>query len=368
MVADVFFRVTRGYKTALFVIPLFFILSCSPGWEIDNPYQSVNWEADGRHKANLHTHTTRSDGRLNPHEVVDAYHQLEYSILAITDHNEVTWPWEAFGEMKPSNRYLSRAGSEDSVMSEDFVFETRDPAELGMLAIQANELSRHHHMGSFFNGHIGVPYNERIDYNITEEESLNAVRDSSGLAMIYHPGRYNRDVDWYVSLYRKYDMLVGLEIYNQGDRYPGDRMLYDSILTVLMPGRKVWAYSNDDLHTLSHLGRNWNVFLLPELTEEWFRLGMEKGLSYWVYAPAGHYGVEPPVINSVTTNGRKATISIEAENYNSVVWISDGDVVAEGVTVDLNSLESAGNYIRAELMGSEGTVTGTQPFGIRIRK
>ena len=45
-----------------------------PSWEIGNPYAQVDWESDEYHKANLHTHTTRSDGGMAPHTVVDKYH------------------------------------------------------------------------------------------------------------------------------------------------------------------------------------------------------------------------------------------------------------------------------------------------------
>ena len=37
-------------------------------------------------KANLHSHSTRSDGALSPEELKDAYRKRGYSILAITDH------------------------------------------------------------------------------------------------------------------------------------------------------------------------------------------------------------------------------------------------------------------------------------------
>ncbi|MBO5837873.1 MAG: PHP domain-containing protein, partial [Oscillospiraceae bacterium] len=41
------------------------------------------------YKANLHTHTTCSDGVLTPEQVRDAYKEKGYSILAITDHSYI---------------------------------------------------------------------------------------------------------------------------------------------------------------------------------------------------------------------------------------------------------------------------------------
>lgn len=41
------------------------------------------------YKANLHTHTTISDGKMTPEEVRDLYKEKGYSILAITDHSVI---------------------------------------------------------------------------------------------------------------------------------------------------------------------------------------------------------------------------------------------------------------------------------------
>ncbi|MFO7922986.1 MAG: hypothetical protein R6U58_04775 [Bacteroidales bacterium] len=357
--------VTAGLYSKISATVLIIIITasaCSQSREIINPYESVDWTEYGQYKANFHTHTTRSDGRLNPHTVVDRYHQLGYDILAITDHNEVTWPWTAFAEMEASGTSQNRMESAPETMPETFIYENRDPEELGMIDIQANELSSHHHMGSFFNDHNGTS---------TEVESLEATAAKDGITMLYHPGRYQgRDpqffnLQWYVDLYETYDHLFGMEVYNQGDRYPGDRRLWDSVLTVTMPEKPVWGYSNDDMHALPHLGRNWSVMLLPELNHEQVRYGLEKGLSYFVYAPGGHDGPKPPVIESVKVNDRKGTIEISAEGYDTVVWISGGEVLHEGSMLNLNDLEESIPYIRAELYGPGETVAGTQPFGIK---
>ena len=39
-----------------------------------------------QYKANLHSHSNLSDGRLTPEELIRAYREAGYSILAITDH------------------------------------------------------------------------------------------------------------------------------------------------------------------------------------------------------------------------------------------------------------------------------------------
>lgn len=354
----------RLYSKISATVLIIIIISsaCGSKLKIVNPYEGIDWETHIQYKANLHTHTTMSDGRLNPHVVVDRYHQLGYDILAITDHNEVTYPWTAFAELTASQTSQNRMNDAPETMPENFNYENRDPVSLRLLDIQGNELSRHHHMGSFFSDHNGTE---------TEEESLTATAIKNGITMLYHPGRYQArnpeiyNLQWYVDAYENYDHLFGMEVYNQGDRYQNDRHMWDSVLTVMMPDRPVWGYSNDDMHTEPHIGRNWNLLILPELNHEQVRQGMENGLSFFVYAPQGHEGPRPPVIESIQVDERRGTIEISATGYDSVTWISGGKIVHEGININLNELDNSYSYVRAKLHGPGGTVKATQPFGIR---
>ena len=355
-----------SYVRYLLVIIVAAVLftACNPGWDIQNPYAEVDWKNHRQYKANLHTHTTRSDGRMNPQTVVDKYHMLGYKILAITDHNQVTYPWTQFAEMEASTTSRERLAA-GGLNPEDLVYQNRDPEKLGMIAIQANELSSHHHIGSFFNDHNGTT---------TEEESLKATAAKNGLTVIYHPGRYTErnpekyTLDWYVDVFSRYDHLIGVEVYNQGDRYPYDRMLWDSILTRLILERPVWGISNDDMHGEGALGRNWNVFMLPELSSDWVRTGMKEGRFYYVYAPGGHKGPKPPGIESVKINQRKGIIEIAASGQDSIKWITAGGIeIHNGNVIDLKNQPLAAYYLRAELYGPGETITGTQPFKIRKR-
>ena len=311
---------------------------CAPKWEIENPYENVNWETHRQYKANLHTHTTRSDGRLSPQQVVDNYHKLGYKILALTDHNEVTFPWISFSQMSSSLRAQERLQNGE-IDSSTVVYEDRNPDQLQMFAIQANEVSSPHHLGSFFNN-----YNDPAgDENLTIEE----IGKKNGLILLNHPGRYTArdpekyDVNWYVDLFTNYDYVTGMEVYNQGDRYKNDRVLWDSILVETMPERSIWGYSNDDFHGgLNTLGRNWNLFILPELSEETIRQGMLEGRFLYTYASKGHSGPEIPQIESIDVNHKKGIIKITSSGQDSIRWISEGNVICRGNAIDLSEFNS----------------------------
>jgi hypothetical protein len=336
------------------VLPLLIVAAVLTGaasgataWDIQNPYAGVDWDRYQQHKANFHTHTTMSDGRSSPREVIDRYSELGYAVLALTDHDTVgprndrhhpeshqtTWPWQAHG---------------------------RDPEIIGMVAIEGNEISRWHHIGSYFNNY-GDAY---VD---SEESALKEIGRRGGLAVLFHPGRHKNSVEWYSRMYRQHSHLIGLEVYNQRDRYPGDRKTWDAILTSIGGERPVWGFANDDMHNPeSQLGRSWNILLLPELSAEWVRRSMESGAFFFVHAPDGHEGAAPPVIRAITVDSRTGAIHIDAAGHEKIEWISEGRLVHRGERVtfsELAELAKLGGYIRAVVHAAEnGPVLGTQPF------
>jgi hypothetical protein len=342
--------------------------SCNPsGYRIYCPYERVDWVQNQQYKASLHVHTVCSDGRLNPHVVVDEYHKMGFSILAITDHDKVTYPWSEFTYMKPGGTSLRRYEENPDGFEQPFVFENRDARALHMIDIQSNEVSAPHHVGSFFSDFGG-----RFD---EEEETFMALKEAGSVVTLFHPGRYTGrnpakyNDEWYINQLTNFDNIVGVEVYNQGDRYPKDRALWDRLLVELMPQRQIWAFSNDDMHGRNALGRNWNVFVLPELSHDAVKEGMIQGLFYYVYAPEGHDGPAPPSITNITTNKRKATIMIEADKFNEILWISANDTIQRGTSgiLNLKEFNLSASYVRAEIWGEAGSVTGTQAFGIKTR-
>nr|WP_321355709.1 hypothetical protein [uncultured Draconibacterium sp.] len=330
------------------------VSACNDQWKIESPYDQVNWEKDLQYKANLHTHTTRSDGHLPPQYVVDWYHQHGYGILAITDHNKVTYPWTDFSSLDSSTKSEAKVATGE-FSPEAVTYKNRNPEELGMIAIQGNEVSSPQHIGSLFND-FGIRTSQ-------EDSAIVGIGEKDGLIIFNHPGRYNHEAHWYANLCEKYEHIIGLEVYNNGDRYPGDRQLWDSILVDLSSVRPLWAYSNDDMHQERSFGRNWNIIVLPELTQSWVRQGIKEGRSFYVYSPSG-INAKVPTIRSVQLNQRKGEIEISVAGQDSIHWISGGKIVAKGKQIELNECQELSSYVRAEIFASPGIVLGMQPFFI----
>lgn len=122
-----------------------------------NPYETIRWGEYSQFKANLHTHTTESDGLFAPSRVIDMYAEAGYGVLALTDHDwylyeKCTWPWTDY---------------------------ERDPETSGMLAIAGMELSYHHHMLSLFTDYKPQAY--------TQESALEGIASNGGVAIMCHP-------------------------------------------------------------------------------------------------------------------------------------------------------------------------------------
>ena len=120
-----------------------------------DPYEGIDWEHVEQFKTNLHTHSTQSDGRLTPAQVIDEYRSRGYKALALTDHDRLTFPW---------SRFMDEA------------------AQTGVLAIPGNELSRHHHTLCLFCDYV----TKTPDWNT----ALAGVGEAGGVAVIAHPGMH----------------------------------------------------------------------------------------------------------------------------------------------------------------------------------
>lgn len=312
-----------------------------------NPYEGITWEHVYRLKSGFHCHTVQSDGGDPPEAMIDEYRRHGFQVLAITDHNRCTWPWENWG---------------------------RNPSTLGMLAIPGNELSRHQHVLSLFT---------KLESDSSDMgKNLELARQRAGLCVLAHPGRYwkptanakapSEVLERYRNLFLAHENLLGMEIINYENRYPHDRLLWDALLSELMPERAVWGLANDDAHSRSGVGRNWGILLTAEFSAEAAQDALRKGRFYFAtittHSRLSRSVKQTPDVVSVTHDPERSTIEIRAicggnpfpeEAY---LWIAEGKVIHRGARLHYNKTPGLKNYVRVELHGPGGT-TFTQPFG-----
>ncbi len=339
-----------------------------------NAYDGIDWNATGRYKANFHTHTSQSfDTQFTTTQVVDKYKAAGYKILALTDHDANPYPWTMFDLWNPDAQ-------------------NRNPEEMGMLAIPGCELSKDRRnnwsesTGGEFNHHTDLFTGRSGQEFLSLRESYAYTEALGGLQIINHPGQYwnlatsykngeKNSPEWHAENFKLYSSLVGLEAYNQGNRRPNDRILWDQILTLTMPERPVWGFSCDDTHTAEQYFRNYQYMLMPELSVDALKDALSQGQSVFSYEYTGSGKALCPKINAINVDEQNQSITIDADT-DDIKWISsfhnpgatpstaESTIVGYGNKFDYTGFQ--GTYVRALLTNKYGE-TATQPFGFADR-
>jgi len=355
---------------------------------VKNPYAEVDWENVTAFVANFHSHTVLSDGRAEPDQLIAAYADAGYHILAITDHDnhynhrdgerdvraiytardgldrvpfsETTWPWTIWIDDEPS-RIWTYKGIESSAFYPTL-------GESGMLAIRGNEPSTHPHIVSLFN-RAGWP-----DRNQDDDERVATIESYDGLMFWAHPTHYVPGGPWEdrffdddswdtaVEYFGRYivesDSVLGMEARDSGNRLDLDRELFDRLLARYYPDHDIFIYGSDDNHAVTVASNaSLSLVLAEELTEEAIRHAMTNGHVF-----AGSRADPFPQFHGIDIDEDAHTITVNAENYEKITWIKDGEEHSTGPTLDYSGMKDA--VIRFELE-QDGATFLSQAFYIR---
>lgn len=184
----------------------------------------------GLYKANLHCHTTLSDGKHTPEEIKELYMSEGYSIVAYTDHRHYGW----HNELDDDNFLALAALEADLTESGDDwprlrtfhlnLFDTAPSEDRGEL-----DLLPH------------CDYHDKAGIN----EYIKKMNELGFLVCYNHPYWSLQDVTDYCDL----DGLFAMEIYNHGCEVEGmygyHQQSYDEMLR---SGQRLYALATDDNH------------------------------------------------------------------------------------------------------------------------
>jgi hypothetical protein len=174
------------------------------------------------YKGNLHTHSTRSDGRLPPEEVVAAYRSRGYDFLALTDH------------------FLKQYGYPitDTRPFRDATFTTLLGAELHAPRIASG--MEWHLVAAGLPADFAPPAPEETG------PALAARAVAAGAFVgIAHPAWYRLTLEDALSV----EAAHAVEVYNHGSAQWSDRGESWYLCDLLLArGRRVSAYAADDAH------------------------------------------------------------------------------------------------------------------------
>jgi len=289
------------------------------------------FSAPGRwYKGNLHTHTSRSDGRLDPEETVRRYREAGYDFLALTDHNTIT------EIQSPSDDFLLLLGVELD----------GDRADAGEAF----------HIVSFgLDGPGPVPSRPTIDH------ALAWTRERGGEAILAHP---------YWSGLVLCDMLrcsgcLGVEVFNTGCHFDLAKG-YSSVHwdDALGRGMQFWGFAVDDSHhgdsgrRPTDTARAWVMVKAQELTREAILGAIREGLFYSSWGPAIHdIALEDGVLSVRCSPVRE--ISFIAQR-----WAGESNFAMQGPTIEGASYTLRGHedFVRVECRDTEGRCAWSNPL------
>ncbi len=392
-------------------------------YDITSPYENIDWENWKAYKAQLHCHTTASDGFLKVDEVVQAHYDKGYDILSITDHGTLNRGWNNEPQLIPILRLVKYERTQNApvVPLTDEVYNSYldgsaattngTVRENGMIDVPlgielnfATPVADCHLTGYF------AEYGQGLMGVFGDYETPTAgVNEAGGITMLSHVGEFvypDKDsadhvgeaVDpYYVNKFARLFLdnpgsAVGMGINSATDAHTRcDRILYDQILKKTIPyGVVPWGYTFSDSHNEQSINDAYTMHYMPELSNDELRTSMETGTFFSV----SHYsnGVEingmrempeyneedvdyesndTPMVTKVEIDDKNDTITIWGEHFDTITWIADGHVIEraydcnenEGVTIDLKDYNIR-FFTRFYITGEDG-ICYSQPFVVQ---
>ena len=331
-------------------------------YTITNPYADVDWSWK-QYKADLHTHTTASDGDDTLKDMIETNYDYGFDIYATSDHGITSYSWtevntipelKFFLDMrKPGtelvvleNEGLTFDGDKYHVVTEngdDYYYQEGTEDHKLLRVPYANEQNptslNNAHVNTWFADYGHARLGGTSDY----ETPIKAIDELGGLSVINHPGEYTnaRDektteaaygegyeyyIDKFEHLLLQYPSCIGIDMNSKGDsRTRHDRKLWDILLQDLSPsGRLVCGIATSDAHRTTAAYTGYTRMLMPELTSEALKACMSKGEFFAASRCLGNHDELVEYANYIFENGNSAAreamqdvIDRQAEDYNA---------------------------------------------------
>ncbi len=232
----------------------------------------------GYYKANLHCHTTISDGELTPEEIKSAYMAQGYSIVAFTDHRSYQWHNELDGE-----NFLALAATEIDLTEEAPGKDWTRKKTYHLNLLDTDPLSNQEAKKE--NPLPDTPYEDLDGLN----HYIARMNELGFLVTYNHPYWSLQTLEDYAGLRG----LFAMEIYNYGCEHDGlygfHPQAYDEMLRA---GQKLFAAATDDNHNRLPFGDPLNdsfggylQIAAEDLTYSSVIYALKAGRFYWSMGP-----------------------------------------------------------------------------------
>ena len=299
-------------------------------------------------KGGLHTHTTRSDGKLTPEEVIKLFKSKGYDFLAITDHRNYN-----FKDYAPEEGLTIIPGMEfdnGCIKLENGGFRTFHTVCIGPSKEDGN----------------GFEQDEKVTSAaaVTQEEYqpyLDEIHEKKNLTMYCHP-------EWSSTPARYFEKLKGnfaMEIWNSGcvieDDMDSDAAYWDELLG---QGIRIFGAATDDGHALHHHCNGW-VMVNAENNINAILKALEEGAFYSSCGPEIYnFYVDEENEKVVIDCSPAAKIRLHCDGHPTQIKRS-----AEGnlTHAEINLKHWAGEYpyVRVTVIDKDGKYAWTNPIFLK---
>lgn len=284
-------------------------------------------------KGNLHTHSTRSDGRREPADVMATYRDAGYDFIALTDHFTPGYDFPVV------DTRAYRGGG----------FTTLIGAELHAPALGNGE--RWHILA------VGLPDDFAPTAQTETGPQLAARAVAAGaFVALAHPAWYGLTLDDALSV----ESAHAIEVFNTTCRYEGDRgeswHLADQVLGT---GRRILACATDDAHFADR----------PDTFGGWVMVRAERPEPELLLAAlkAGHfYSSQGPDLTDIAIDGDE--VRIACSPAREVYLVGRGAANLRLLGDDLTSATfplarfQAGGYFRITVIDANGKHAWSNPI------
>ncbi len=240
-------------------------------------------------RANLHTHTTVSDGRHTPEEIKELFKSRGYSVVAFTDHDVMVPHGDlcdedflAITSYEVETNAEAPGGSWMGVKTYHLNFYAKNPQETRYVCPNPGYCFAGASAVAATQPHYKGDYVRR--YSVEGQNEMIAEANRLGYLVSYnHP-------DWSLQHYADYAGLEGfhaLEICNTGCVVEGYHLdAGDHVLDeFLHMGKRVYPIATDDCHGDHDMFGGWVRFKADALTYDSIMTAYEKGDFYASFGP-----------------------------------------------------------------------------------
>lgn len=322
------------------------------------------------YKANLHCHTTFSDGAKTPEEVKQLYLEHGYSIVAYTDHDVLI----AHPELNDEN-FLALNGFEAEVSGEvEPNIKTCRTCHLCFIAKNPKNLTMpfYHREKYLFENAKNYRHLLQFDQNEPDYEreyTPECINDmisrgkQNGFFVTYnHPVWSLEDF----SNYMAYEGMDAMEVYNHSSGVIGfpefNAVIYDQMLR---GGKRLYCIAADDNHNRSPENSNtWDSFggfvmiKAEELSYEAVISALEKGHFYASLGPHIHsLSLEDSVLTVTCSGAAKIALSTGRRRAEAV-YCRDGELL-ESASFRLHPNDI---YVRLTVVDPRGNEAYTNAY------